>query len=205
MTTGSMEGGKFSSQDLTRVALNNGFPRDKDKLVTAVAVAIAESSGNPNAVNTATKSTGLWQVYPAMHPEYDVARLKDPDYNAAAMVKISAGGTNWRPWEAYTTGRYAIYKGYAEIGVMDVLRDPTAGTPGNLDPGAAVGEFIPGDKGKLDPLAAVNAFLSTLLQKAFWRRVLEVVAGIALVVTGLLILNKDTIKKVADVATLGKV
>src|SRR5579871_849779 len=77
-------------------------------LVTAVAIALAESSGTPGAVNTADPggSYGLWQINLAAHPEYAGAvqsgQIFDPAFNAAAAFAVyQAAGASFRPWSTY--------------------------------------------------------------------------------------------------------
>lgn len=95
----------------------------------AVAVARQESTWIVDNVNVSSGASGLWQVLPSAHPEYDVARLRsDADYNAAAAYKISGGGNTWKPWVAYTSGAYLQYM---PGGVMAAAADTgnvTAGT-----------------------------------------------------------------------------
>jgi hypothetical protein len=51
---------------------------------------------------------GVWQIMPlAGRPNTEA--LKDPNVNAQQMAKISSGGTNWKPWEAYTNGSYRMF------------------------------------------------------------------------------------------------
>lgn len=72
--------------------------------VTAFAIAMAESSGDPtncgdrNNPSQGDLSVGLWQINTGHNPNYDIDRLFDPDYNAQAAVDISNGGTNWNAW-----------------------------------------------------------------------------------------------------------
>jgi hypothetical protein len=107
------------------VASAAGF--EGDGLVTAVAVAGAESSWNPAAVNQGASETprgqnncaswGLWQIN--VCPGRDDANpnrgagnpqtLLDPYTNAQAAYAISSGGTNWQPWGAYTSGAHVKY------------------------------------------------------------------------------------------------
>lgn len=76
----------------------------------AVAVAKAESGWIVDNVNKSSGASGLWQVLPSAHPEYDVNRLRsDPYYNAAAAWEISGHGTNWKPWVAFTSKAYQKY------------------------------------------------------------------------------------------------
>jgi hypothetical protein len=76
----------------------------------AVAVAMAESRGYPQAVGDPSKggSYGLWQVNIPNHPEYrgDPSVLFDPATAAAAAYKISRAGTDWSPWSTYNDKEY---------------------------------------------------------------------------------------------------
>ena len=203
----------YTSHDLARLALEAGLPRDHKTLQTAVAIALAESEGRVNAegdgaLQDATwgPSIGLWQIR-SLKAESgkgtprDATKLKDPLFNARSMVAISGGGKNWKPWSVYTTGQHLTRWGYAGVGVGDVLRDPNAGLPGHEDLGEAVGETIPGDKGalgSLNPLAALDDFAELLTSSTFWRRAVEVAAGLLLIAAGLVILNRDLVVKAAS-------
>jgi alpha-L-arabinofuranosidase len=95
------------------VASNAGFAGDD--LVTAVAVALAESSGNPQAlgdIGIGQGSFGLWQISSKYHPEYgpNFAALYDPQANAnAAFAIYSAAGNSFSPWSTFKTGSYAEF------------------------------------------------------------------------------------------------
>lgn len=72
----------------------------------AAAVAMAESGGRPDAVNTSNSDgsidRGLWQIN-SIHGGQSTL---DPLANARAAVAISKGGTDWRPWcTAWSNGR----------------------------------------------------------------------------------------------------
>lgn len=77
----------------------------------AAAIAFAESGGVPGAFLRSSReySVGLWQINTMVHP-YSVAMMKDPLSNAAAAYKISKGGTDWRPWSAFTNGSYQKFR-----------------------------------------------------------------------------------------------
>ena len=81
-------------------------------LATAVAIALAESSGNPAAVNPNDPggSYGLWQINMAAHPEFAGLNLADPQTNAncAFQVYLEAGGS-FTPWSTYSSGAYTAY------------------------------------------------------------------------------------------------
>ena len=74
----------LSIDQLAQLAYDAGF-RGKD-VITAVSVALAESSGNPESYNPETAaggnpksgSRGLWQIYGTAHPGFDDDTLFDP-------------------------------------------------------------------------------------------------------------------------------
>lgn len=88
------------------LAKEAGFPNAK----LAAAIALAESGGSTGAVHRTSRehSVGLWQINISKHP-FSVFDMKDPIKNAHAAFKISKGGTDWRPWTAFTNGRYKQY------------------------------------------------------------------------------------------------
>jgi hypothetical protein len=89
------------------IAKAAGFPDPK----LAAAIAMAESGGVPNALASTAReySVGLWQINTLTHPSYSRDALTDPAKNAAAAFEISQGGTNWRPWSTYTSGKYKMF------------------------------------------------------------------------------------------------
>jgi hypothetical protein len=87
-----------------------GLPScDGVPLATWVAIALAESSGNPTAHNSRGEdSRGLWQINLRTHPGLVTGDLYDPTTNAEAARRIceSAGPG---AWTVYTTGAYRRY------------------------------------------------------------------------------------------------
>lgn len=111
-----MPGHKMTLAQLRSLAAHLGFPDP----VTAAAVAMAESAGNPGAINIVAnplpgnapeRSFGLWQINTLAHPQYDEGQLGDPTYNGQAAFAISSGGRNWTPWSTYTSGAYRAFMG----------------------------------------------------------------------------------------------
>ncbi len=101
-------------------ALAAGAGFSGDDLATAVAVAMAESGGNPQAYNPEKSagaaqeqgSFGLWQIYLAAHPEFAGVNLTDPQTNALAAYSIySAAGDSFASWATYKSGAYTAYMG----------------------------------------------------------------------------------------------
>ena len=98
----------LSPAQIQAYAAAAGFPGAD--LATAVAIALAESSGNPAAIGDAGNSIGLWQINLPAHPEYAGANLADPQTNAnAAFVIYSAAGGRFQPWSTFNSGAYTKY------------------------------------------------------------------------------------------------
>lgn len=113
-------GGDLSMAQILQLAQAAGFAGAD--LVTAGAVAMAESSGNPNAlgdttIGSGTGSFGLWQINADAHPEYgpNFAQLYNPATNAAAAYAIySAAGNRFTPWSTFNNGAYVAYLSQAQ-------------------------------------------------------------------------------------------
>lgn len=108
--------GKLSIAQIAALASGAGFTGDD--LTTAVAIALAESNGNPSAYNPETAagaaqgagSYGLWQIYLTAHPEYTADELIDPVQNASAAFAIyRATGYSFHPWSTFKNGAYLSY------------------------------------------------------------------------------------------------
>lgn len=106
----------YSPNQLASLAYQAGFRGSA--LTTAVAVAMAESAGNPGAYNpekqAGTKagggSYGLWQIYLTAHPEFRGVNLYDPLQNAKAAYSVyRAAGNKFTPWSTYNQGIAARY------------------------------------------------------------------------------------------------
>ncbi|WP_158550882.1 transglycosylase SLT domain-containing protein [Geodermatophilus sp. TF02-6] len=114
-----------SASDLcAKAASRAGFTGNR--LVTAVAVGMAESGCNPTAyhANGPTKGCsqgsvdrGLWQINNCYHPSVSKSCAYDAQCNANAAYRISSGGATWRPWAAYNNGRYKAYLAQAKTAV----------------------------------------------------------------------------------------
>ena len=106
------------------VASRAGF--SGERLVTAVAVGMGESSCRPDAHNAngptkgcpnGSTDRGLWQINSCWHPSVSKSCAYDAQCNANAAYRISSGGANWKPWVAYTNGRYKNYLNEARAAV----------------------------------------------------------------------------------------
>lgn len=116
--------GKLNAAQIAVYAAAAGF-RGAD-LVIAVAIALAESSGNPRAYNPEVAagtpegqgSKGLWQIYTKVHPEFAGWDLYDPQQNAHAAYSVyRAAGFSFRPWSTFKFGNYLARMNDAQQGV----------------------------------------------------------------------------------------
>jgi len=161
----------YSLAQIAQVAYAAGFRGDA--LVTATAVAFAESSGRTDVVNS-IGCVGLWQIYQKVHPwAGTIDQLKNPATNARAAYVISNHGTTWKPWEAYTRGMHVKYLAAARAAVESL----------NTDTDSTVADFSSDTTGPTNPRQTSNnanplAFLS---DGSWWINALMLIAGLALI------------------------
>ena len=102
-------GGTLNASQIRSLAAAAGF--SGSNLDTAVAIALAESSGNTAAIGDPTLgvSVGLWQINLKAHPEYTKQQLLDPQANANAAYAVFGDAGSFRPWTTFNTGAYQAY------------------------------------------------------------------------------------------------
>ncbi len=122
----------LTPKQIAQYAYDAGFRGQA--LTTAVAVALAESSGNPHSHNAVPPddSYGLWQINmlgalgPDRRADFHLksdAELFDPAVNARAAYSISSHGTSFGPWTTYTSGAYRDHLGAARKAAQAVTAD----------------------------------------------------------------------------------
>jgi len=101
---------KCTDLQIADVAFDAGF--HGPGLVTAVAVALAESGGVTRIVNVAgnvphlSRDRGLWQINDYWHGEVTDALAFNPATAARAAFRISGGGASWTQWTTFTAGHH---------------------------------------------------------------------------------------------------
>jgi len=115
---------QYTRDEIAQILRTAGIP-EKD-IPVMVAIAMAESSGNSDAIGDEdlvndkwNESIGLFQIRSLKNPEQfsgsDKLRVRedlfDPINNAKAAYAISKQGTNWTPWTTFTKGTYKNYMG----------------------------------------------------------------------------------------------
>ena len=113
----------LSDFEIAEAALSAGFTLNGT--ATAVAVALAESGGRPDVVNTAgnhpaSRDRGLWQINDYYHPEVSDAEAFNPVLAAREAYRISNGGTNWHPWATWVSGAHLKFLHRADIAARAV-------------------------------------------------------------------------------------
>lgn len=117
---GSLEAvvtGNLSASQIASYAQAAGFTGPD--LITAVAIALAESGGNPSALGDVNispgGSIGLWQINVAAHPEFSGENLYDPQTNANAAYSVFVdAGDSFSPWSTYSNGAYESFLATAQ-------------------------------------------------------------------------------------------
>jgi hypothetical protein len=141
-------------------------------LIIAVAVALAESGGNADAIGDKGMSFGLFQINAHAHPDlipgwssvdrklHQETAWNDPYVNAGFAFKIS-GGAHWGAWSTYMHGTFKNKIPEAMQGVDAFINSSGPVTP---------------DKPKLirGSIGPIVKELQTILNKADYTPVLEV-------------------------------
>jgi hypothetical protein len=104
---------------IAELALAAGFTGDE--VPVAVAVALAESRGRPNADNTGLNQDGsvdygLWQINNNAHGPsgFDPGRAFDVHYNAMWARRIYERAGGWKPWTTYNKGAHEEHMAVAQ-------------------------------------------------------------------------------------------
>lgn len=160
-----------------------------DALSWAIAIALAESGGNTQAVgknSDGSRDRGLWQFNSRWHPEISDAEAFNPGTAAKAAYRVSSGGKSWSQWATYKSGAARRQLPAAQTAAT------LAGTGRVTVPvdSALFGIPTPGDLTGV--VKSVGSLASIVITAAKWVgnphnwvRVLEVVAGGAVIVIGL--------------------
>lgn len=190
------------------------------QVAQAVAIARPESGFDSGVVNdtpaTGDLSYGLWQINlygPLIGrlKEYgltDANALLSPAVNAKAMVKISGGGTHWGDWSTYNRGTAHVTDADTQAANLAILNlginsggGPVGGgipSPSDLVPANPLDALA----GIADTLKSFGAFFAKLLDPAFWKRVGLGVLGVAVIVAGVVILNRKLLAQAGEVAAI---
>ena len=188
---------RLSMTDVGRHAKAAGFT-GKD-LTIAIAVAYAESQGNPDAIGDGGKSIGLMQIHLPSHPQYTKAQMLDPGANMRAAKQIQSSGRGWMNWTQYRLGIYALYMPQAEVAAQRI--EPKGGI---LAAPAQAGTRLPDTSAGIQaPWQAVTDAIRFLSVGRNWGRIAEITLGGILLVVALSILARPVTEPLAKTAVKG--
>lgn len=172
---------KLSNHQILDLAYKVGWRKAGD-LERALAVVLAESSGNTEAENRCC--VGLMAINVLVHRQYTRAQMKDAEANMRAGFALWQR-SGWVPWNASRGGQ--LLRGpEARASAATWQASPGVGSQGT---GGAVGEAAGGvaDFAGLAPLVdAANRTMQWITTPANIGRVLLVVAGGVLVIAALI-------------------
>lgn len=162
---------RLSPEQIAQHARAAGF--EGQGLTIAIAVALAESSGDARAHNARPPddSYGLWQINmlgalgPERRRQYGLdsnRELFDPRVNAEVANALSDDGKSWTPWSTYTNGAYRKYLDVAREAARDARTPPRPGGGGGggrdgfaVDP-AALDRYVKQGRDIADDLASIG-------------------------------------------------
>jgi len=176
------------------------------------AIALAESSGNPNAVNASDNggtqsSYGLWQISTGTHSP-PAANWADPTVNAhLAIGKLNSQGLG--AWGTYTSGAYRKYLGGASAARLPQTAGSQTGTVQAetagldiLNPLSVAGSLTSAAKSLGDIVSFFNTFLNDvewLFVPSHWVRIIAFLFGTGAVVAGMFALMQTGSGKQGDI------
>jgi hypothetical protein len=176
----------------------------------AVAVALAESGGNPTAVNTNadrwhSRDRGLWQINDHWHPEVSDAAAFNPATAAQAAYRISGGGKSWSAWSTWNNGAAAAQLGRAQLAAAQAGKAGATAQPADwkglgegMILGGPLGAVIGGINGAENPLTLYKQMAVLVVHAAAWiadphnwERVAMVTGGTVAVLLALEMIGKS--------------
>lgn len=207
-------GTTLTPQQIAGWAQSAGF--SGPNLVTAVAVAMAESGGKTDAVSPVnsdgSRDYGVWQINSRAHADKLAGKQWWSVQNAAIAKAVydeaaASGNRNgWRPWSVYRSGAYMLHYPTATI----AARTPEMGAGGGDDatvitPIESIGEGIAAPvteaANAIKGIAqAVNKAQQWLSDRENWERVGIGAVGAALIVGALVMLARPAVEQATTTA-----
>lgn len=174
---------KLTAQEIASAMSAAGWPASQ--IPTGVAVAFAESGGNPNATNRNNNGStdhGLFQINSIHKATLASGNWANPTDNARMALKVyKEAGNSWRPWVAYKSGSYRKF----------VTAAAGVDTTGNSsDPAKDFADGFGSIAGLASPTTLVGS-LGFIGDQAFWQRFGIGLLGVALIIVGVIIVFRE--------------
>jgi hypothetical protein len=187
--------------EIAQAARAGGFP--DEHLVTAVAVALAESGGNEGATNKNTNGTvdyGLWQINSIHRADLVSGSWNVPADNARMAYNVfKRAGNSWWPWYAFRGAKHIKFLDRATTAVKTVGSSNAPSTTASTVPAVSTQPV-----GISEVAGELKQALNVLTQKNFWIRTGISFAGAVALILGLIWLAKSTVLSAA-IPQAGKV
>lgn len=197
---------KLSGGQIATAAKLAGFTGSD--LVTAIAVAMAESGGDPAQAThepNGTTSYGVWQINSVHTDVLGMGDWSNPFINAQMAFKIHAT-QGWHPWSTYNSGAYLPFVFFAKNAADNP--EIISNWPGPIAGVVQGASNAANQLGLADIAKAVVGAFKLLGQAALWLvdpgnwiRIAKFGIGGVLIVAGLNIVAKPVLEPVVDKAT----
>lgn len=184
-------GGTLSVTQIASVMRAAGWP--EDAIPTGIAIVLAESGGNPRAVNTANRNGsvdyGLFQINTVHGSLLSRGDKFNPVDNARmALTVYKQAGNSWKPWSTFNSGKYKDFNsavagfGFPVDVAIDVARNAV---------GAA--------QTVKQATTGVQQVMEVVTSPTLWMRVLLVLLAIFLIIVGTVVLLRKPIAQAGSV------
>jgi hypothetical protein len=164
-----------------------------DERAIAVAIAMAESGGNPAATHRNTNGStdyGLWQINSIHADILRTGSWSNPTDNARMARKVyENAGRKFTPWVTYTNGRYLAFLSVARSTALNEGTGSSAlGVPASSGGGTGTRNAQPTGlpvPSPIAPLVGLVDLAKFLTSPATWLRAGMLLAGVVLLWWGL--------------------
>jgi len=181
---------RLSSAQIASAMRSAGWP--ENAIPMGVAIALAESGGNPSAVNNSNRNGsrdyGLFQINSVHKSLLKQGNWANPVDNARMALKVYRdAGNSWKPWATFNHGSYRkFYK--ANVGSANISGD---GKDDGFWQGA--GKGISDVSGAGANIVTSAFTLGYIGDQAFWKRFGIAALAILLIIIGVWIVFRQPI------------
>lgn len=159
---------RITDKEIAAAVIGAGFTGSD--AITAVAVALAESGGNPTATNKNSNGStdfGLFQINSVHRGILSSGNWQNPRDNARMAKQVFDQSKGWTPWVAWKQGKHTLYLTRAKAAISGAGEVPNTEVPL---------EDSPAPEGQ----AGITGFLNMVQNPNTWARVGYFLAGIIL-------------------------
>lgn len=197
---------KLSRAQIADAMRKAGWP--ESAIPMGVAVALAESGGNPRAINRSNRNGssdhGLFQINTVHKKLLTTGDPYNPVDNARMALKVYRdAGSKWTPWSVFKSGSYRkFYTGKTDGNpkTAATAADPDSGNNDFLD-GVRDGTLGVAGGVAQDVGGGILGSLGYIGDQAFWRRFGIGLLAILLIIIGVWIVFRQPINSAVGAAT----